>query len=245
MQGGFPSIDLTRDALLFDVDGTLIDIASTPEEVVVSAELRLSLHKLWDRSEGATALVSGRTLESLDSLFAPLRLPASGTHGAQLRAQPASDALAFEAPLLPDQLREALAHLNRKFEDVRIEDKRYSLAFHYRGHEDLEAALIRELEARMKALPPGFELLKGKAILEIRARGVNKGEAVRRLLHYPPFKGRRPIFFGDDRTDEDCLAVLPEFSGIGVGVGRDLKGADYRVHTPAEVRHWLADLAGL
>ena len=245
MQAGFPSIDLKGDALLFDVDGTLIDIAPTPAEVVVPEELRLSLHVLWDRSDGATALVSGRPLASLDSLFAPLRLPASGTHGAQLRAQPAADTLAYEASPLPASLRAALAHLGRKFADVRIEDKHYSLAFHYRGYETLEAALVRELEARMKTLPPGFELLKGKAILEIRPLGVNKGEAVRRLLRYPPFKGRRPVFFGDDRTDEDCLAVLPEFSGIGVGVGRDLKGAEYRVDAPADVRRWLVDLAGL
>ncbi len=111
MQTGFPRIDLARDALLFDVDGTLIDIAPTPEEVVVPRELRLSLHVLWDRSDGATALVSGRPLESLDSLFAPLRLPASGTHGAQLRAEPARETLAYEAPRLPPHLREALGDL--------------------------------------------------------------------------------------------------------------------------------------
>jgi trehalose 6-phosphate phosphatase len=245
VQSGFPTLDLTRDALLFDVDGTLIDIAPTPEAVVVPTKLRLALHLLWDRSSGATALVSGRPLASLDSLFAPLRLPASGTHGAQVRAQPESDRLAFEAPLLPASLRAGFDHLGDQFEAVRIEDKHYSLAFHYRGHETLEAALIQELEKRMQNLPPGFELLKGKAILEIRAQGVNKGDAVRRLLRYPPFKGRRPVFFGDDHTDEDCLAVLPEFAGIGVAVGRDLKGADYLVTTPEEVRHWLAQLTGL
>jgi trehalose 6-phosphate phosphatase len=245
VQSGFPAIDLNRDALLFDVDGTLIDIAPTPEEVEVPAKLRLALHLLWDHSGGATALVSGRTLASLDSLFAPLRLPASGTHGAQLRAQSGSDKLAFEAPPLPASLRAGLDHLGEQFQAVRIEDKHYSLAFHYRGHEALETALIKELEDRMQALPPGFELLKGKAIVEIRTHGVNKGEAVRRLLHHAPFRGRRPVFFGDDHTDEDCLAVLPEFAGIGVAVGRDLKGADYRVATPEEVRHWLAQLTGL
>ncbi len=245
MQPGFPSLDLKHDALFFDVDGTLIDIAQNPDDVVVPASLRLALHVLWDRSAGATALVSGRPLASLDSLFAPLRLPASGPHGAQLRAQPASEALAFEAPPLPAELRAAFAQLDRRFHAVRIEDKHYSLAFHYRGHEALEGALVKELEDRMKTLPPGFELLKGKAILEIRTSGVNKGEAVRRLLGYPPFRGRRPVFLGDDRTDEDCLAVLPEFSGIGIAVGRALKGASYRVNTPEEVRHWLAHLAGL
>lgn len=243
MQAGFPNIDLTADALLLDVDGTLIDIAPTPEEVVVPEQLRLSLHVLWDHSQGATALVSGRPLASLDSLFAPLRLPASGTHGAQLRARATSSQLEFEAPLFPDELRRELDHLGQKFAAVRIEDKRYSLAFHYRGHEALETALVTELENRMKALPPGFELLRGKAILEIRPQGVNKGEAVRRLLRYAPFKGRRPVFLGDDHTDEDCLRVLPEFGGIGVAVGRDLKGAAYRVNSPEEVRHWLAQLA--
>ena len=245
MQSGFPALDLNRDALLFDVDGTLIDIAPTPEEVVVPAKLRLALHLFWDHSGGATALLSGRPLASLDSLFAPLRLPASGTHGAQLRAQSDSDRLAFEAPPLPASLRAEFAPLGETFQAVRIEDKHYSLAFHYRGHEALEEALIRELEDRLKRLPPGFELLRGKSILEIRPQGVNKGEALRRLLRYFPFKGRRPIFFGDDRTDEDCLAVLPEFDGIGVAVGRDLRGADYRVTAPAEVRHWLAQLTGL
>lgn len=238
----WPEIDSARDAILLDVDGTILDIAAAPQDVHVPAPLRRSLARLIASTNGATALVSGRTLATLDSLFAPLRIAAIGCHGAEIRRSPHGANQTRVSPL-PATLRLALSDIHDLEPRIRIEDKTFALAFHFRGARDREEDLLALLRRRITPFAGEYALLHGKSVFEVRPRTCNKGEALRALMQSSPFTGRRPVFFGDDKTDEDAFAVLPEFAGLGVTVGRRAQNAAFMVHTPHDVRRWLAALA--
>ena len=233
--------ELRNTALLLDVDGTLLDIAPTPVEVVVPGTLRETLAALAARLAGALALVSGRPLEDLDRTFAPLRLPAAGRHGAEVRTGPEDEpARAPDSSLAPD-LRRRIAALARP--GMLVEDKDSSIAIHYRQAPALGAPLLDAVTDLCASLPPGMvEILPGKAVVEVKRARFNKGTAVRQLLAHAPFRGRRPVYVGDDITDEAAFAVLPEFGGIGLSVGRPLYGAQPVFSAPGDVRRWLEGL---
>lgn len=238
--------DLNRTAVLLDVDGTLLDIAPTPTEVVVPPELPSSLARLRDRVGGALALVSGRTIAEIDNFFGPLRLPAIGGHGAEMRPVADGPVLAGRAGPLDEEFKQRLKDIAARHPGVLTEDKGYSLALHYRLVPKQGVALIHDIKHAYEAWgDPSIEMLSGKAVVELKFAGFNKGSAVRQLMSYPPFKGRSPIFIGDDHTDEDAFAVVPEFNGQAMSVGRKLPGIDRLFQSPAEVRAWLALLSGL
>jgi trehalose 6-phosphate phosphatase len=238
-----PAVDLKQDAILLDVDGTLVDIAPTPEEVHVPPGLRRTLFRLVGATNGALALVSGRTLNSIDALFAPLVTAAIGCHGAQMRRSAESDS-ATRMPVLPENIRLACCDVAALEPRIRIEDKTFTLAFHYRQAPDREYALRALLRERLAPFTTDYVLMDGKSVIEIKPRLCTKGEALRALMHLPPFAGRRPVFLGDDTTDEYAFAVLPEFGGIGISVGRPMENADYAFAAPRDVRRWLESLAG-
>jgi trehalose 6-phosphate phosphatase len=238
----FAKLDVTAVALLLDVDGTLLDIAPTPDTVHVSAELRSSLARLLDATGGALALVSGRPIADLDRLFAPLRPPAIGGHGAEMRLRGTEAISCAEA--LPADLRRKLAAAATAGSGILIEDKGYSLALHYRNAPQREAALRADIAAAIAAFPAeAVEILAGKAVFEVKRPGVNKGEAVRRLMAHAPFAGRRPVFVGDDVTDESVFALLPALGGIGFSVSRHVDGLAGMFASPANVRSALQILA--
>jgi trehalose 6-phosphate phosphatase len=241
----FDPNNLNRLALLLDVDGTLLDIAPTPREVVVPPELPETLARIRDRMGGALALVSGRPIAEIDEFFAPLRLVAIGGHGAEMR--PVADGVTITgraAPLDPI-FRQRLKDVAANHPGVLIEDKSYSIALHYRLVPKQGVALIHDVKHAYAAwADQSYELLAGKAVLEIKCAAFNKGSAVRDLMTYPPFQGRAPIFVGDDRTDEDAFKVVPQFNGQAMSVGRKLSGVDKYFECPADVRKWLGLLAG-
>jgi len=236
--------DLRQTALLLDVDGTIVDIAPTPREVFVSASLRGTLERLLGLAGGALALVSGRPLKELDLLFAPLLLPMVGGHGAEIRLTPEAPVQRASARPLGQQLKRRLAMIAALGPGIILEDKEYSLAIHYRLAPDKET-IIRDavLEACEALAPSAVEVLPGKFVFEIKSAGFDKGTAVRELMHQPPFKGRRPIFIGDDTTDEAAFAVLPEFDGTAISVGRRIAGAAAHFDNPSDVRSWLAQIS--
>ncbi len=240
----FDPHDMNRLAILLDVDGTLLDIAPTPREVVVPHSLTQTLARLRDRLGGALALVSGRPIAELDEFFAPLRLPAIGGHGAEMRPVADGVTLSGRAAPLDPLFRQRLKDIAALHPGVLVEDKGYSLALHYRLVPKQGLALVHDVKHAYEAwADPSFELLTGKAVLEIKYAAFNKGSAVRDLMTYPPFTGRAPIFVGDDRTDEDAFAVVPEFSGHAMSVGRKLPGIDDHFKSPDDVRRWLERLA--
>jgi trehalose 6-phosphate phosphatase len=234
-----PEIDLLRDALLFDVDGTLLDLAPRPEGVHVPETLRENLARLNTLCDGAVALVSGRKLAIIDGIFLPLSLTTIGAHGAELQRTPAGPVEQC-APPLSERVRKALADLGHLDPRIVVEDKTYTLAFHYRAARDRAAELLKLASERLKPFEPQFVMLCGKDIVEIKSGAFSKGTALRKLLALPPFKGRRPIYCGDDTTDEDAFNMLAEFGGAGVSVGHRMAGAAYEVPAPADIRNWLA-----
>jgi trehalose 6-phosphate phosphatase len=238
-------VDLGRFAILLDVDGTILDLAPTPREVFVSSELRNTLQILLERTGCALALVSGRPIKELDLLFAPLRLPIAGGHGAEVRPTPTGKVDRGKARKLPAALKRELATIAAAGPGIILEDKEYSLAIHYRLAPEKEAIVRDAVLAICEAEKAAVEILPGKAVFEIKSAGFDKGTAVRQLMRNKPFKGRRPIFVGDDTTDEAALAVMPEFDGIGISVGRRIPGVSVCFDTPTHVRAWLDELSQL
>jgi trehalose 6-phosphate phosphatase len=232
---------MTRTALLLDVDGTLIDIAPTPAEVVVPAALPRLLAELLDHAAGAVALVSGRTIETIDRLFAPLVTPAIGGHGAEMRI--ANGTAVLQRPfLLDDTLRQKLFRLAEADPRILVEDKAYSIALHYRLAPEHEA-FLREGVSEIVGDQDDIELVAGKSVIDIKSKLYSKGSAVTELMACEPFAGRTPIFIGDDTTDESVFAVMPELGGIGYSVGRCLEGAQGTFQTPHDVRDWLTEIS--
>jgi trehalose 6-phosphate phosphatase len=227
-------------AILLDVDGTLLDIAPTPQEVVVPRDLPQTLARVRDRLDGALALVSGRMISEIDNFFAPLKLAAIGGHGAEMRPVAGGSVLAGRATPLDAEFKQRLIDIATRHPGVLLEDKGYSLALHYRLVPKQGVALIHDIKHAHAAWgDQSIELLFGKAVLELKFAGFNKGSAVRQLMTYPPFARRAPIFVGDDRTDEDAFKVMPEFNGQSMSVGRKLPGIDKYFDCPADVRRWL------
>lgn len=238
------SLDLSGTALLLDVDGTLLDIAATPNGVVVPNTLRSTLRDLLAKSGGAVALVSGRSIDTLDRLFAPLKAPAVGGHGAEMRLCNNGPVVKRRPPLLSDALRERLHALTAIDPRLLIEDKPHSIAVHYRLAPNKEGLLKKEVAAILAEEPSEeMEILPGKAVIEIKPKEFNKGAAVVELMTHPPFTGRAPLFIGDDTTDESVFAILPELSGTGFSVERQIEGADGVIPSPEHVRSWLKQLS--
>lgn len=221
-------------ALFLDVDGTLLDFAPHPDAVSVPAPLRDTLAGLHRRLGGAVALVSGRSLAVLDALFHPLQLPSAGQHGLQWR----SDGRESPAPASPDALhrvyRDAEA-LVRVHPGTVVEDKGSSIGLHWRQAPEYGPALQAFAEAALPALP-GYRLQHGDHVVELRPGGADKGDAIAALLDGPPFRGRRPVFVGDDLTDEHGFAVVNDRDGLSVLVGD---------REPSLARHALGDVAAV
>ena len=235
--------DLRSIALLLDIDGTIIDIASRPDDVEVPRGLCETLAALHVKTGGALALVSGRLISDTDRLFAPLRLPAIGGHGAEMRI--GGERASPRSADIDAALRHSVAALMRDDPRIVIEDKGYSLAVHYRLAPEREHYVKADLAALLtRAGHRDLEMLEGKAVVEIKPPAFTKGLAVRELMKHHPFVGRGPVFVGDDHTDETVFAVLPALGGVGYSVGRPIAGASGIFESPREVRRWLAALAG-
>jgi trehalose 6-phosphate phosphatase len=232
--------DLKRTAILLDVDGTILDLAPTPREVFVPHSLRDTLARLWERTGGALAFVSGRPVSDLDLIFSPLQLPAIGGHGAELRVVAGEATQPSRLPMLDAKLKRELAAIAEAGPGIILEDKGYSLALHYRLAPDKER-VVREAAASICAAIGGtsIELLPGKRVVEIKQTGVTKATAVRELMTHQPFAGRRPIFIGDDVTDLSVFAIVADYDGISVCVGPEVSGVDFCFEQPADVRRWL------
>jgi trehalose 6-phosphate phosphatase len=227
-------------AILLDIDGTLLDIALTPHDVRVPPTLRKTLAALQERTDGALALVSGRSLSDIDLIFAPLKLSAVGGHGAEIRVAPNGKANGTHSRFLDKKTRSRLIEVAEVDEGVIMEDKGYSVALHYRLAPDKKRAIEDAVAAICGELPTGtVEILPGKAVIEIKKSGFNKGTALRDLMAHAPFAGRKPIFVGDDVTDDAAFAVVPEFDGVAISVGRMVPGVAQRFETPSDVRRWL------
>jgi len=238
-----PSLGLDTCALLLDIDGTLLDLAPTPRSVVVPPDLVPTLDGLLERTSGALALVSGRSLDDIDWIFAPARYPSVGGHGAEMRLSIDSEAVATHAPPMNPDLKRRFAAIAQMHPGILVEDKGYSFALHFRQARHLETAIYDAVSAIRADLPNApIEILPGKAVCEIKHSGVTKATGVHELMSHEPFKSRRPIFLGDDVTDETVFAIMPDFDGLSFSVGRQARGVAGTFAGPHDVRRWLTNL---
>jgi trehalose 6-phosphate phosphatase len=232
-------------AVLLDIDGTLLDLAPTPREVWVPPGLAQTLKSLHDKTSGALALVSGRSLNDIDLIFAPDQFPAVGGHGAEMRVSIDSEAVAVHAPPMDKELKRRLAAIAKLSPGILLEDKGYSLALHYRLAPHAEKAIYEAVSLIRADLPNApIEILPGKCVCEIKHSGFTKATGVRELMTHPPFCGRLPFFIGDDVTDESVFAIMPDFGGLAFSVGRRAQGVAGHFDEPRDVRAWLASLVG-
>lgn len=236
-RGPPPALD-ARCALFLDVDGTLLDFAATPDGVAMPPHLPATLAALSERLDGALALVSGRPLSQLDALFAPMQLPAAGLHGHERRG--VGERIALDVDTSPIHvIRDEAAHLARIYDGVIVEDKGVALALHWRAA-PRAAHVMQAYAAEALVRLPGYRLQPGDHVLEFVPIGVDKGGAVSAFLHETPFRGRTPVFVGDDLTDEYGFAVANGNGGWSVLVGpRSPSSATYALRDPAAVAAWL------
>jgi trehalose 6-phosphate phosphatase len=234
---------LSESAILLDIDGTLLDLAPTPREVWVPPGLAKTLNRLLARTHGALALVSGRSLNDIDLIFAPEQFPAVGGHGAEMRITADSEAVASHAPPMDKELKRRLAAIARLSPGILLEDKGYSLALHYRLAPHAEKAIYAAVSLIRADLPNApIEVLPGKCVCEIKHSGFTKATGVRELMTHEPFRGRRPLFIGDDVTDESVFAIMPDLDGLAFSVGRRARGVAGHFDAPSDVREFLAHL---
>lgn len=221
-----------RHALFLDIDGTLIDLAATPDGVSVPPGLATGLRALRDRLGGALALLSGRKLADIDRLLGP-GLVCAAEHGAILRDSDGRIHATAQRPAAYDRWLASLNRAARQMPGVLIEQKEFSLTVHYRQAPEHEAELGQLVE-RLVGENEDAVILLAHSAFELRPRsGNNKGEALGGFMASPPFKGRIPVFVGDDVTDEPAIHKANELGGAGLHVARDFNGSTQMV------RDWL------
>ncbi len=231
-----PSI--TRDTALFlDFDGTLADLAPEPDAVRVEHGLVTILATLFEALGGALAIITGRRLSDLDHFLSPLRLPAAFEHGAQFRRLD-GELISLASPDLGEAMSAAQA-LARRHAGLRVEAKQAGVALHYRHAPD-QAELCREVLGAVVRQTPDLELIEGKCVLEIKQAGINKGRAIELFMGEAPFRGRLPLFAGDDVTDELGFAAVQGMHGQGVKVGPGASEAQFHCDSPQALRSWLS-----
>ena len=243
--GGRFAPDASEWALFLDFDGTLVEIADRPDGVVVPADLGATLIALRDRLGRALAIVTGRSIITIDDFLTPNRFDVAGLHGAEYR-------LAGELfPCRPHEhpkLRLGIEELERRFADepgILIEDKGCSVAVHWRLAPEAEEGASKTIAELAAALGPTYRLQQGKAVAEVLPARATKGGIIRHFLTEGPYRGRRPIFIGDDLTDEQAFESVDAVDGISVRVGSGPTRARYRVEAPSALRTLLSRWARL
>lgn len=239
-----PPLPQPNWALFLDIDGTLLDLAETPDGVRVPSDLLAHLRLAEQRLNGALALISGRAIAVIDQLFAPLQLAASGQHGSEWRPRPGAPVHAVAAAPLPPSLHDAAARIGRLHPGIVIERKSHALAVHYRNAPDFGAEIGGRLSQAMAGFD-GLTLLHGKFVWEIKDAVQSKGTAVELFMRQQAFADRVAVFVGDDRTDEDGFHAVESLGGLALPVGalalKRPQGPGFA--TPAQVRAWLAAFA--
>jgi trehalose 6-phosphate phosphatase len=236
-----PPASLSDAALFLDFDGTLVELAETPDAIRVSPELPHLLQRLGQRLDGRLAIVSGRSILDLERYLSCRGLAVSGSHGLELRLSDGSF-VPLAAPRGLDGVRKEIGRFAEAAPGLLVEQKPFSVAIHYRRapeREEQVRAFMAQLAART-----GLSVQQGKMVTELRPAGADKGDAVRAFMLQPPFAGARPIFVGDDLTDEDAFHAAAELGGGGVLVGPERgSAAKWRLDGVSAVADWLGQLA--
>jgi trehalose 6-phosphate phosphatase len=230
-------------ALFLDIDGTLLDLAETPEAIVVPDDLPATLHALSRQLGGALALVTGRSIEFVDPLFAPFRFPVAGLHGAERRDAAGRLRRTHIPPAFQD-MKQAIAREAHAWPGAIVEDKGAAVTVHYRQTPGSETEIVEAMQRYLEEAGPDWSLQRGKMVVEICPAHANKGSAVEAFLAEAPFEGRRPVTIGDDVTDETMFAAANRLGGqsVRIGDGNEKTLARASIGSPARLRDVLATL---
>ena len=229
-------------AFFFDLDGTLAGIKPHPDQVSIPEAVLQDLHQLSLMNEGALALISGRSMAELDLLASPYHFPLAGVHGAERRDIHDHTHIVSLPDALTQTLQAQLSSALAELPGTELEAKGMAFALHYRQapqHADAVLALAAEIVSRY----PQLALQPGKCVVELKPKGVNKGAAIAAFMVTPPFRGRTPLFMGDDLTDEAGFCVVNQAEGISVKVGPGETIAGWRLANVASVWQWITDVA--
>lgn len=236
-----PPVASLQWAYFLDVDGTLIGFADTPDAVRVGAPLLELIDALHQHTGGALALVSGRMLADLQARIGLRQLPMAGLHGLERRDSAGRLWMHAAPPAAKHAIQESLAPILVRHPGLLLEDKGLTLALHYRRVPTLAGYVHRVMARVVLAQAPALELQPGKFVVEIKPAGVDKGSAVADYLAEYPFKGRCPVFIGDDLNDEQGFAEVNRQGGISIKVGNGPSCAKYRLPNVGAVHEWLGN----
>ena len=238
-----PRLDLRRHAFFLDIDGTLLEFACQPDRVRADPALLSLLLQIERRAGGALALVSGRTIASIDQVTAPERFAAAGIHGFERRNANGAYMQGGRYPAL-DGPRAALQALSREHPRLLLEDKGVALALHFRKAPELAAratTLVRDLAEAV----PSLKVQLGRQVAELLPRTAGKAHALAAFMNESPFHGRLPIFVGDDLTDEPAFEWVNATGGLSVVVAADrVTAARAGLPSVSAARIWLDALVG-
>jgi trehalose 6-phosphate phosphatase len=243
-RAGAPAPDIAAECALFlDVDGTLLELAPTPDATIVPAGLKELLASLQETAGGALALVSGRSLEQLDGLFAPLRLPAAGLHGLERRSATGARQDAVAPREIPQAARDHLLQAVSRQPGLLLEDKGATLALHYRLVPELQEIARQAMETVREYAGTAYTLLNGKMVIELKPTDASKCKAIAAFMREQPFAGRVPIFVGDDDTDGAGFEYVNGVGGVSIQIGETpWRGATYHLADVPAMHAWLASL---
>ena len=239
------SFPLAETAFFFDFDGTLVELAPTPAGVIVQPAVPLILNALRRATNGAVAVVSGRGIDSIDAFLHMPDMPVAGLHGAERRD---SNADVMRVGFNDERLlrmEHVLAGVVKANPGMLLEIKGAALALHYRNAPERGAAARNATEQLVAQYSDAYVLQPGKMVYEIKPKNVDKGRAVAAFMDEPPFAGRRPVFIGDDLTDEKGFAVVNERKGVSIKVGAGDTIAHLRVESVGALLQWLGVIAGV
>lgn len=246
--------DLAQWSFFFDLDGTLLDIAPSPDGVTPAEGLQSALEKLDQCTSGALAIVSGRSVDFVDRLFPGYRFSVAGLHGAQVRQASATGGCSNPSAMtLPEGFHRGREFAKQAAVDlpgVFFENKGGAFALHYRMAPEREADVRRIMRVADSLATPGYALQEGKFVIELKPSGSDKGMAVRKFMDAEPFRGRRPFAAGDDFTDETMFAAVNEMGGLSLRVGSPLEivrngtrtEALAQMASPEILRRWIRRL---
>lgn len=231
-------------AFFLDIDGTLVDIADAPDRISVDPCLLDVVRRLRVVTGGALALISGRPIAEVDRLFAPMQLPIGGQHGAERRDAVGRMHHHPHCAKQLDALRRCILDWAVEVPGLLVEDKGMLIAVHYRQAPQLAGEVQRMLRECLVRGGDAFRLQEGKMVLELKPVGKDKGTTIIEFMNEVPFRGRIPVFVGDDATDEHGFAVVNNLGGHSVKVGLGPSAARWRIPDVTAVRAWLEEMLG-
>ncbi len=228
-------------AWFFDIDGTLVELADSPDVIVVKSDVPRMLGELHELTGGAVGLITGRAIADVDRMLPMPGIAIAGQHGLELRL---ADGTLLTHPLASENLtgvRSQLLDAVGRHEGLMAEYKGLSIALHYRNAPKLAGYAHKMMRSLRAEYVPDFVIQKGKRVVELKPAGKDKGVAIGELMLEPPFSGRTPVFVGDDATDEFGFKVVNELGGHSIKIGGGRTNATWRLRDVDALIQWLGN----